>query len=100
MRLLLIPVAAAAVSLAACSSQPQPPSTTMPTAPERVSLQPFGQTIDGQGIDIITLRNQKGMEVRTMTYGGIILSIKVPDKNGTAGGDGLGHGGAARYFPH
>jgi aldose 1-epimerase len=34
-------------------------------------------------IRIYTLTNQKGIEVRIMNYGGIVVSIKTPDRNGT-----------------
>ncbi len=39
-------------------------------------------TIAGQTVDIYTLRNGNGMEVRVMNYGGVILNLRVPDKNG------------------
>jgi aldose 1-epimerase len=59
---------------------------------------PFGATPDGQPIELITLTNANGMEVRAMTYGGIILSIKVPDRTGTIADVVLGHDDAAGYF--
>ena len=40
---------------------------------------------DGTPVEIYTLRNGKGMEARIMTYGGIVQSLKVPDKNGNLG---------------
>jgi galactose mutarotase-like enzyme len=43
---------------------------------------PFGKTPDGTSVEIYTLRNSSGMEAHIMTYGGIITSLKVPDKNG------------------
>ena len=42
----------------------------------------FGRTPDGTAVDLYTLRNAKGMEATIMTYGGIVTSLKVPDKNG------------------
>jgi aldose 1-epimerase len=42
----------------------------------------FGTTKDGQNVDLYTITNSHGIEVRAMTYGGIILSLRVPDKNG------------------
>jgi aldose 1-epimerase len=42
----------------------------------------FGKTPDGTAVEIYTLRNSKGMEATIMTYGGIVTSLKVPDKNG------------------
>ncbi len=51
---------------------------------EPVSSQPFGQTHAGQDVQIYTLRNDTGIEARITNYGGIIVSLKVPDKNGHA----------------
>jgi aldose 1-epimerase len=42
----------------------------------------FGATKDGTPVDIYTFSNAKGMEVRAMTYGGIITNLRVPDKAG------------------
>lgn len=47
-----------------------------------ITKQPFGKTADGTPVDIYTLTNAKGMEARIMTYGGIIVSLKTPDRNG------------------
>ncbi|MGC9942728.1 MAG: aldose epimerase family protein [Verrucomicrobiota bacterium] len=45
----------------------------------------FGTTLDGTPVWLYTLRNKNGVEARIMTYGGIIQSLKVPDKNGQFG---------------
>ncbi len=42
----------------------------------------FGKTQDGQPVEIYTLRNSRGMEAKIMTYGGIVTSLKTPDRNG------------------
>jgi aldose 1-epimerase len=47
-----------------------------------ISQAPFGKMPGGAPVEIYTLRNSKGMEARIMTYGGIVQSLKVPDKNG------------------
>ena len=47
-----------------------------------IERQPFGTTPEGQQVEVFTLTNANGMEVRVMSYGGIILSAKVPDRNG------------------
>src|SRR5712692_4507225 len=59
----------------------------------------FGPT-DGAGVDLFTLTNSQGMEVKITNYGGIITSIKVPDKDGKL--DDVVHGGCCletRHFP-
>jgi aldose 1-epimerase len=43
----------------------------------------FG-TVSGTAIDRFTLRNANGVEVQAITYGGIITSIKTPDRNGAS----------------
>jgi len=42
----------------------------------------FGTTRSGAKVRIFTLTNSKGVEARIMNYGGIIVSLKVPDRNG------------------
>jgi len=42
-----------------------------------------GATPAGKPVEIYTLRNDNGVEARIMTYGGILQSLKVPDKSGT-----------------
>lgn len=42
----------------------------------------FGKTTDGTPVEIYTLTNANGVEVKAMTYGCIITSLKVPDRTG------------------
>lgn len=42
----------------------------------------YGTTEKGEKVDSYKLTNQKGMEVNIITYGGIISSLKVPNKAG------------------
>lgn len=42
----------------------------------------FGQTSDGEPVELYTLSNAKGMEAGIMTYGGTVVSLKVPDRKG------------------
>jgi aldose 1-epimerase len=48
----------------------------------RVDRQPFGTTAEGQPAELFTLTNANGMEVRLTNYGGVITSIRVPDRDG------------------
>jgi aldose 1-epimerase len=50
----------------------------------------FGKTPDGKAVEIYTLKNANGAEARIMTYGGIVQSLCVPDKNGKLGDVVLG----------
>jgi aldose 1-epimerase len=70
---------------AACA---QPP-TTSPTA--GVEKQPFGATPEGVPVELYTLTNASGVMVRAMTYGGIILSLRVPDRDGNFADVALGY---------
>ncbi len=47
-----------------------------------IKVHPFGTTADGQPVDEYVLTNAQGMEVRIITYGGTIRSIRVPDRDG------------------
>ncbi len=49
---------------------------------KRLTMKSFGKTPDGHEIDLYTLKNKKGMEVAIINYGGIIVSVKTPDRKG------------------
>ena len=58
----------------------------------------FGKTPDGQSVDLYTLTNSHGVEVRVMNYGGIVVSIRVPDKTGKLDDVVLGFDSFAGYL--
>lgn len=43
---------------------------------------PFGTLPDGTPVAAFTLRNAAGVQARVITYGGIVTSLKVPDREG------------------
>ena len=47
-----------------------------------VSQTLFGHTLDGEPVDLHTLRGTGGIEARITNFGGIIVSIKPPDREG------------------
>jgi len=47
-----------------------------------VTKESFGKTADGENVDLYTLRNVHGVEAKITNYGGILVSLKVPDRNG------------------
>jgi aldose 1-epimerase len=48
-------------------------------------------------VSVYTLKNANGMELRVLNYGGIILSLKVPDRAGRSGDVVLGYDSLADY---
>lgn len=42
----------------------------------------FGRLPSGQDVEVWTLRNRRGMEVRAIGYGAAITSLRVPDREG------------------
>src|SRR5208283_5041839 len=69
------------------------------TAKSGVQQQPFG-THDGRPITLYTLTNSHGVEIRAMNYGGIIVSIRVPDRKGQFADIVLGHETLEGYIPN
>ena len=67
---------------------------------ERSSMtrSPFGTLPNGQAVEAFTLTNANGMEVKAITYGGIITSLKVPDKTGQLGDVVLGYDNLQGYL--
>lgn len=47
-----------------------------------ISSIPFGTIPSGEKVELYRLRNQKGMEARIMTYGGIVTALTAPDRKG------------------
>ena len=50
-----------------------------------ITQQLFGQLPDSTSVDLFTLTNDNGMEVKITNYGATITSIKVPNKEGISG---------------
>ncbi|HWD19920.1 MAG TPA: aldose epimerase family protein [Verrucomicrobiae bacterium] len=63
----------------------------LPAAEAEITKAPFGALPDGRAVDIYTLKNSKGAEARIMTYGGIVVSLKMPDRHGQYGDVVLGY---------
>jgi len=47
-----------------------------------VTKKSFGKTEAGENVDLYTLRNTHGVEATITNFGGIVVSLKVPDRNG------------------
>lgn len=80
----------------ACQSKKS--EDTMETTKASISKQPWGELPDGQKVDIYTLKNTKGMEVKISNYGGLITHWTAPDKNGKFEDVVLGYDSLSGYL--
>ena len=63
-----------------------------------ITRTPFGTTSDGKAVELFTLTNAHGVEVRAMTYGATIVSLRTPDRGGHLGDIVLGYPTLAGYL--
>ena len=49
-------------------------------SPPHITSTPFGTTPDGDSVTLYTLTNAAGVEAQIMNFGGVIVSLKVPDR--------------------
>jgi aldose 1-epimerase len=47
-----------------------------------INTESFGKTTDGQEVDLYTLTNTNGLKARITSYGAILVSLEVPDRDG------------------
>lgn len=64
----------------------------------RVEQAHFGRLPSGENVQVWTLRNGRGMEVRAIGYGAAITSLRVPDREGRPGDVVLGYDDLAGYI--
>jgi aldose 1-epimerase len=62
-----------------------------------INKQLYGTTAEGKTVEEYTLTNAHGVEIRIITYGGIITSIRVPDRDGAVANVVLGFNNLADY---
>ena len=48
-----------------------------------IARQSFGKMADGTPVDLYTLTNANGVQVKISNYGGVVVSLVVPDRDGT-----------------
>ena len=80
------------LALASCAGGRQMPLTASGLNPAD-----FDTTLNGKKVELVTLTNGKGMEVCLTNYGGRVVSISVPDKNGKATDVVLGYDNIRQY---
>lgn len=65
-----------------------------------VSQEPWGTTPEGAPVTLYTLRNANGLEARVMDFGGVLVSLKAPDRHGEFADIVLGHDTLEPYTSH
>lgn len=65
--------------------------------PAGIEKSAYGQLPDGQNADLYTLRNAAGMTARITNYGGILVGLTAPDKEGKFDDVTLGFDSLAAY---
>jgi aldose 1-epimerase len=66
-------------------------------AQTKVTSQPFGKLPDGTAVEVFTLSDGP-FEARVATYGGVVVSLKTPDRNGKPGDVVLGFDDVDGYY--
>lgn len=84
----------AMLALAACTSKEVPQTTASGLDPKN-----FEAEYNGKATALFTLKNSNGMEVCITNFGGRIVSIMVPDRNGDFKDVVLGFDSVQAYFP-
>lgn len=89
---LLLGVGLMSAMLSSCGSAPTSTLTQSGLNPAA-----FDSTIYGKDTKLIVLKNNKGMEVSLTNYGGRVVSLSVPDKNGKPTDVVLGYDNIRQY---
>lgn len=84
--------ALAGLALAACGRK------TDSGASAGMKKESWGKLPDGRAVDLYALTNGKGLEARIVDWGGIVVSLKVPDKSGAPVDVVLGFDALAPYI--
>lgn len=58
----------------------------------------YGKTPDGKTVNIFTLANSKGMKAEIINYGGTLVSLNVPDREGNLDDIVLGYDSLEKYM--
>jgi aldose 1-epimerase len=74
------------------------PADKVPVGYARTFIESIGVLPSGDTVTAYTLRNDAGLSVKVMSYGGIVMSIQTPDRNGTMADIVLGYDDLAGYL--
>ena len=68
------------------------------TATSGTTKKPFGKTPEGEAVELYTLANKNGVEAAISTYGGAVVSLKVPGRHGSLEDIVLGYDSVDGYM--
>jgi aldose 1-epimerase len=92
-------VCVVALYTVACSPKKEAPTETPQTDTMKfVTKAPFGTMPDGKEVFKYTLTNRNGVELTVINYGGVVVSLKAPDKNGNLADVVLGYDSLSSYI--
>jgi aldose 1-epimerase len=83
-----------AMTLALCGRRLHGSAKSKPA----IKKESFGSIREGTPVDLYTLTNSHGVEARVTNYGGILVSLRVPDKNGKLADVVLGYDNVDGYL--
>lgn len=92
MKTFVLSVLVLAGILSSCSTKPKEETTLSGLNPKK-----FQAVVDGKQANLYTLKNKNGMEVCITNFGGRIVSVMVPDRNGDMRDVVLGFDSLADY---
>jgi len=72
----------------------------MNSSKAQIKPEAFHRLVDGSQVDLYTLKNSNGLEAKITNYGGIVVSLLVPDKNGKLTDVVLGYDDLCDYLAY
>jgi len=87
-----------AILMLACNQPAQNQSMQSKEAPMPLKPSKFQKEINGKQTNLYILKNDNGMKVAITNYGGRVVSIMAPDKNGDYGDVALGYDSIDGYL--
>src|SRR5690606_41761863 len=80
--LFLLPFLLSAMISCTPQSEKKSQESDVEVSSKGVAISPFGKLADGTEISMYTLSNGNGVTMKVINYGGIIVSVEVPSKDG------------------
>ena len=96
-------VVCAVMMLCSCDSTERWMGAKEAKRPMDINVESFGKTPEGKAVRRYTLVNANGLKAQVMTYGAIVISLEVPDKQGKLDDIVLGYDNLQSYLdnsPH